>query len=86
VSASISSAVAQQQSPSSDDAMKGIVARMRPQVVARQKYTQSAAEYQNCLAANPTNVSACEGLRHVMDVNAMLAGQTAAPDILRFSK
>ena len=68
--------------------MKDIAARMRPQRVAQQKYAQSAAEYQKCLAANPTNVSACEFLRHVMDANAMLAGQThsSVPDILRFSK
>jgi hypothetical protein len=62
--------------------LKGIAAHIRPERAAQRDYQQSVAEYRNCLAANPTNVSACEGLRHVMDVKALLSGNVNSNALL----
>ena len=47
------------------------------QTAAGQDYTRAVADYRNCLAANPSHVNACDGLRHIMDADAqVLSGST----------
>ena len=45
-----------------------------PSAVAMADFERSVAEYKKCLAENPSNVNACEGLRHIMDASARAAG------------
>jgi hypothetical protein len=45
-----------------------------PAAVAMADFEQSVAEYKKCLANNPNNANACEGLRHIMDASAQAAG------------
>jgi hypothetical protein len=48
--------------------LKGVVGRApNPQVDARSRYDQSVADYQKCLAANPSNANACEGQRAIIE-------------------
>jgi TonB family protein len=44
----------------------------RQPVSAQQNFDRSVAEYRQCIAANPNNANACEGLRHIMDANAQV--------------
>jgi TonB family protein len=39
---------------------------------AQQNFDRSVADYRQCIAANPNNANACEGLRHIMDANAQV--------------
>jgi hypothetical protein len=39
---------------------------------ASEDYKRAVADYRNCLAANPKNVNACEGQRHIMDADAQV--------------
>jgi hypothetical protein len=55
-------AAAQQQSPTGVGTAIG----------AQQKFDRSVADYRQCIAANPNNANACEGLRHIMDANAQV--------------
>lgn len=41
---------------------------------ASEDYKWAVADYRNCLAANPKNVNACEGQRHIMDADAQVLG------------
>ena len=41
---------------------------------ASEDYKKAVADYRNCLAANPKNVNACEGQRHIMDADAQVLG------------
>ena len=41
---------------------------------ASEDYKRAVADYRNCLAANPKNVNACEGQRHIMDADAQVLG------------
>ena len=40
---------------------------MDPQTAAQVKYDRAVAGYRNCIAANPTNLNACEGQRRIME-------------------
>jgi len=51
-----------------------IGAAMNPATAAERDFQRSVADYRNCLAAYPTNINACEGLRHIMDASAQAAG------------
>ena len=42
---------------------------------AQQNYKQSVANYRNCLAANPSNVNACESQRLIMQTDERAFGQ-----------
>jgi hypothetical protein len=47
------------------------------QIAAGQDYSRAVADYRNCLAANPSHVNTCDGLRHIMDADAqVLSGST----------
>ena len=47
---------------------------------ANEDYKRAVADYRNCLAANPKNVNACEGQRHIMDADAqVLSGSSQGP-------
>jgi hypothetical protein len=39
------------------------------QTAAQRDYHQSVADYENCLAANPSRERACEGQRRIMEAN-----------------
>jgi hypothetical protein len=41
---------------------------------ASEDYKRAVDDYRNCLAANPKNVNACEGQRHIMDADAQVLG------------
>jgi hypothetical protein len=61
--------------------LAGVAAGLRamsPQGAARQDYDRAVANYQTCLAANPSNPNACDGLRHIMDADAQIL---SAPNI-----
>ena len=45
----------------------------------RRKYDLSVADYQKCLGANPSNVSACDGQRIIMESNAKIAAAAVTP-------
>ena len=45
-----------------------------PVTAAQRDFERAACEYRNCIAANPNNINACEGLRHIMDASAEAAG------------
>jgi hypothetical protein len=47
-------------------------AATNPQAAASLDYNRAVADYRNCLAANPSNVNACEGQRHIMDADAQI--------------
>jgi len=51
------------------EVIKGSVGSLSPQYAARQRYDRSAADYRNCLAANPSNADACDGQRQVMQAD-----------------
>lgn len=57
-----------------------IGAAMNPAIAAGKKFQRSIADYRNCLAANPTNISAAEGLRHLMDASAQAAAISTVRD------
>jgi TonB family protein len=59
-------AAQQQQSPTG---VGDISARANP---AQQNFDRSVADYRQCIAANPNNANACDGLRHIMDANAQV--------------
>jgi hypothetical protein len=44
-----------------------------------QDNSRAAAEYRNCLAANPSRVSTCDGLHHIMDADAQVLSGSALP-------
>jgi hypothetical protein len=46
---------------------------------AGEDYKRAVAEYRNCLAANPKNVNACEGQRHIMDADAQILSGSSQP-------
>jgi hypothetical protein len=69
-SSSISGAAAQQQ-PCPNITCPSFLA---PRSCAQQEFEHAVCEYRNCLAANQSNASACEGLRHIMDASAHAAG------------
>jgi len=52
--------------------LAGLAAAMSPQVAARQNYDHAVANCKACLAANPSNLNACDGLRHIMDADAQI--------------
>lgn len=47
---------------------------------AQQNFDRSVADYRQCIAANPNNANACEGLRHIMDANAQVLSGHPHPD------
>ena len=49
------------------------------QTAAGQDYSRAVADYRNCLAANPSHVNTCDGLRHIMDADAQVLSGTASP-------
>jgi hypothetical protein len=51
---------------------------MSSQAAARQDYDRAVATYRTCLAANPSNPNACDGLRHIMDADAQVL---SAPNV-----
>jgi TonB family protein len=67
-------AAQQQQSPTG---VGDISARANP---AQQNFDRSVADYRQCIAANPNNANACEGLRHIMDANAQVLSGHLQPD------
>ena len=46
---------------------------------ASQDYSRAVADYRNCLAANPSHVNTCDGLRHIMDADAQVLSGSASP-------
>jgi hypothetical protein len=73
------SALAQQQPCSPPNTISGALHRMAagssPNAAARDDFEHAVCEYRNCLIANPNNINACEGLRHIMDASAQAAGR-----------
>jgi hypothetical protein len=49
------------------------------QTAAGQDYSRAVADYRNCLAANPSHVNTCDGLRHIMDADAQVLSGNALP-------
>ena len=49
------------------------------QTAAGQDYSRAVSDYRNCLAANPSHVNACDGLRHIMDADAQVLSGSASP-------
>jgi TonB family protein len=47
---------------------------------AQQNFDRSVSDYRQCIAANPNNANACEGLRHIMDANAQVLSGHPHPD------
>jgi TonB family protein len=47
---------------------------------AQQNFDRSVADCRQCIAANPNNANACEGLRHIMDANAQVLSGHQHPD------
>ena len=47
---------------------------------AQQNFDRSVGDYRQCIAANPNNANACEGLRHIMDANAQVLSGHLQPD------
>ena len=41
---------------------------LNAQTTARRDYDQAIADYENCLAVNPSNARACEHLRRIVEV------------------
>ena len=75
--ASISGAAAQQQQPCvMKENIFGAMARGAggPAAAAQYDFERAVCDYRNCLAANSSNINACEGLRHIMDASAQAAG------------
>jgi len=58
---------------------KFCVMTMTPQGAARYNYDKAVADYQNCLAANPGNASACEGQRSIMQADAQVLSSSVTP-------
>jgi hypothetical protein len=52
---------------------------MNPAVAARNTYDRSVADYKKCIAANPSNINACEGQRHIMESNQQALAATSQP-------
>jgi hypothetical protein len=72
-------ATAEQQQPCSPDNFlkrlaNGFTEAAGPAAVAERDFQRAVCEYRNCLAANASNVNACEGLRHIMDASAQGGG------------
>jgi hypothetical protein len=67
-------ATAQQQPCAKGNFFGDISARMNPAIAAQRDFESAVCEYRNCVAANPNNINACEGLRHIMDASALAAG------------
>ena len=57
----------QPQSIQASDTQKALVGVFDPKVAAQQNYEKSLAEYQNCIAANPSNANACENQKRMME-------------------
>ena len=49
------------------------------QAAAGQDYSRAVADYRNCLAANPSHLNSCDGLRHIMDADAQVLSGSASP-------
>ena len=54
------------------------MARGSPVIAARQDYEQAVANYQACVAANPSNPNACESQRNIMNADAQIL---SAPNV-----
>ena len=65
--------------PQQTDAVQKGLAYMTPQGAARYDYDKAVAAYQNCLAANPSNPSACEGQRSIMQADAQVLSAAVSP-------
>jgi len=65
--------------PQQRDAVQKSVAYMTPQGAARYDYDKAVADYQNCLAANPSNASACDGQRRIMEADAQVLSAAVSP-------
>jgi fructose-bisphosphate aldolase class 1 len=63
------SGTTQQQSASASDGLKNIANIFDPRWAAQQNYNRALADYQNCYAANQTNVNACENQRQIMEAD-----------------
>ena len=61
------SSAPQQQPASNSEATKTLVGIFNPRVAAQQSYERSLADYQKCIAANPSNASACQSQRNEME-------------------
>jgi hypothetical protein len=74
-SAAISgTAMAQQQPCARNNIFGAMAAGASPGIAARRDFEHAVCEYRNCIVADPNNVNACEGLRHIMDASAQAAG------------
>jgi hypothetical protein len=49
------------------------------QTAIGQDYSRAVSDYRNCLAANPSHVNACDGLRHIMDSDAQILSGSTPP-------
>jgi hypothetical protein len=65
--------------PQQTDAVQKGLAYMTPQGAARYDYDKAVADYQNCLTANPSNASACEGQRRIMEADAQVLSAAVSP-------
>jgi hypothetical protein len=77
VVASISGAAAQQQQQPcvvKDNILSAMGRAGNAALSTQHDFERAACEYRNCLAANASNINACEGLRHIMDASAQAAG------------
>lgn len=55
------------QQAANDGLSKSIANIFDPRIAAQQNYDRALAEYQNCFAANPRNVDACDQQRQAME-------------------
>jgi hypothetical protein len=65
-----------QQHSASDGLERNIASIFDPQLAARRNYDRALAEYQNCYAANLTNVDACDQQRQEMEAAVKVYSQT----------
>lgn len=56
-------------SPGITQTIQQSVTALSPQYAARKRYERSAADYRNCLAANPANENACDEPRAAMEAD-----------------
>ena len=64
------------QQSASDGLKKNIASIFDPQLAAQKNYERALAEYQNCFAANPTNVDACDQQRQEMEAAVKVLSAT----------
>jgi hypothetical protein len=71
------SGTTQQQSISANGGLINNIANIfDPKLAAQQNYDRALADYQNCFAANPKNVDACEQQRQIMEADVKVLAAT----------